>query len=142
MKTKQLLLVAALAILFIQCSTEVVLQFNAKLKLNVSDINNNPLDNVKVIKDRYYEGVLINQNQEDYTNSAGELLYVFDEQNAQTRYHKENPIEYTMEENLIVSEHKYLLKFEKDGFAIKDTVIILNHNDNIELKIKLTKSIH
>lgn len=143
MKTKQIIRCAgifAFLVMTIACSEEVVLVFDASLKITVLNVDNNPVEGAKISFAIVLEGeVLTEYPREEYSDSNGEYLLSIHDENLETRYHSENPVVLSDQEKYIQSDHEYRITTSKTDYQDVEEIITLKNGDAKQLTVKLLK---
>jgi hypothetical protein len=140
MKTHKIFFLTALSLFLIGCATEVIIEFNAELKIKLVDKNQIALNNVEVSLERLYNGEKTGITIQELTNANGEFEFNFQEGNRASRYHRENPVELSLEEKAIDMDHEFYCVFKKEGYTSKDTTIIIKNTQKLNFTIKLEES--
>ncbi len=140
------LLVAIIALVFTNCeqlldSKEVVVKFDSRVELTVVNEQNNPIEGALIRFFAVIEGKTIEFSlQKETTDSNGKLVFEEHYENIESRYHSEDPIEYSQMESYYMSDHLYTVIITKDGYKEGNGEIALKDGDDISTTITLLKN--
>lgn len=143
MKTKQLIRhagILAFIVMTIACAKEVVLVFDASLKITVLDVDNKPVEGATIrIIPIINEVVQTENNRGELSDSKGEYLLSIHDENLDTRYHLEKPVVLSDREKYIQSDHAFQIKTTKTGYQDTEETVVLKNGDFIQLTVRLLK---
>jgi len=124
----------------IACAEEVVLVFDASLKITVLDVDNKPVEGAKISFSIVLDGEELTDNtREEFSDSKGEYWLSIHDENLDTRYHREKPIVLSDREKYIQSDHSYQIKTMKTGYLAAEETIVLKNGDSKEMTVRLLK---
>lgn len=142
MRTKRIVGFAAMLYLLAMasaCTEEVILIFDASLKITVLDVDNKPVEGATIRITPVWEGKVLNDNgREEFTDPKGEYLLSIHEENLDSRYHKK-PIELSDMEKYIQSDHEYRIKITKTGYQEVEETIVLKNGDSKQMTVRMIK---
>lgn len=129
----------AFLVMTVACREEVILIFDASLKITVLDVDSNPIEGATIRITSVWEGKVLNDTgREEFSDSKGEYLLSLHEENLDSRYHKK-PIELSEMEKYIQSDHIFQIKTTKAGYQDTEETIVLKNGDSKQMTVRLVK---
>jgi hypothetical protein len=121
---------------------EVVIKYDASAEISVKDAQNRPVENASMVFTLQYKDTLMTyMDDSQFTDSQGKYLLKQYYENLESRYHRENPIEYSeMEEYYLIQEHKFYLVTKKDGYHERLDSFVLVNGENTIVNVILEKN--